>query len=222
MSTVLQIDDYPKLREFGPMVTLYRATNKINGKSYIGVTNKKLRDRRSQHHYNMRNHSNLKFHRALRKHGIEKFEWETLWNCYTYADALEEERRLIRMLVPEYNITKGGGGVYGLKFSDESKKKMSLAKKGKPSLKKGVPLSEEMKFRISQTLIRKNRSGEIKSDPSKALAKRRMKIICVTDGKEFSSQTEAENFYGISSGLISRSIALGVHTHGILFKKDEK
>jgi hypothetical protein len=37
----------------------------------------------------------------------------------------------------------------GKKCSEESKKKMSLAKKGKPSNRKGVKLSEETKLKMS-------------------------------------------------------------------------
>lgn len=50
------------------------------------------------------------------------------------------------------NLTDGGEGLSGLKFSEESKRKMSNAKKGKPSLNRGIKWPEEMKRKISETL----------------------------------------------------------------------
>lgn len=48
------------------------------------------------------------------------------------------------------NITLGGEGVCGLQHSDEAKLKMSFAKKGKPSPRKGAKLSEETRKKISE------------------------------------------------------------------------
>jgi hypothetical protein len=48
------------------------------------------------------------------------------------------------------NITTGGEGVVGLVHSEEAKEKMSLAKLGKPSPRKGAVLSEETRKKISE------------------------------------------------------------------------
>lgn len=50
------------------------------------------------------------------------------------------------------NLTNGGDGAFGrvFKHSEETKKRMSEAKKGKPSHRKGVKLSQELIDRLSK------------------------------------------------------------------------
>ena len=57
---------------------IYKATNKINGKSYIGQTTKEL-DERIKGHLN--SNKNLYFHKALEKYSIDNFEWTILEEC---------------------------------------------------------------------------------------------------------------------------------------------
>ena len=67
------------------MGLIYKATNIINGKYYIGLTNRKLKTRISEHVLDSINEkSKLKFsifHLALKKYGIENFKWEILEEC---------------------------------------------------------------------------------------------------------------------------------------------
>lgn len=51
------------------------------------------------------------------------------------------------------NLTDGAEGMTGYKYSDESKKKMSLKSKGRPNKYKGVPLSAEHRKKISDKAI---------------------------------------------------------------------
>lgn len=58
---------------------IYRAVNKINGKSYVGETIKNLSIRQTEHVYAaFKRNKNTKFCRALRKYGLENFNWEIL------------------------------------------------------------------------------------------------------------------------------------------------
>jgi len=66
----------------------------------------------------------------------------------------------------------------GKSFSDEHKKKLSDAKKGKPAHNKSKPRSEETKLKISQALKGKNtrpKSAETKKKMSEAWKERRAK-----------------------------------------------
>ena len=59
------------------MYTIYKATNKVNGKVYIGKTSAKLSVRKRQHTSDTYSkNSKTVFHSAIRKHGINNFEWE--------------------------------------------------------------------------------------------------------------------------------------------------
>ncbi len=88
---------------------VYKATNCVNGHFYIGVTNRTLSIRQRRHIQDAINgDSQLPFHRAIRKNGVEAFHWEIL-NIYpTYEKALDAEVRYIKRLKPKYNVLPGG------------------------------------------------------------------------------------------------------------------
>lgn len=111
------------------MRVVYKATNKNNGKAYIGfdsdwpsrIKEHKLKALRDDRQY---------FHNAINKHGFESFEWTVLMEDATY----EDEIRLIEehgTYETGYNLTKGGEGKLGYKVSDETRKKMSESAKNR-------------------------------------------------------------------------------------------
>lgn len=59
------------------MIGIYKFTNKINHKSYIGLTND-IERRYREHIYMSTSNDGAYFHRALAKYGIENFEFEVL------------------------------------------------------------------------------------------------------------------------------------------------
>lgn len=95
--------------------TIYKATNTINGKCYIGKTYN-LQKRIREHLYEINN--DLPFHRALKKYGIENFKWEIIDVASDDIEAIEKERNWILKLntcinvqnPKGYNITMGGEG----------------------------------------------------------------------------------------------------------------
>lgn len=111
---------------------IYRITNKINGKTYIG-----------QHKYSDEKNpmgrykgGGIMLHYAYKKYGEEKFSTEVLYKRIREketADAME-----IWMIAKErkenkngcYNIANGGQGGYFIPHSDEARRKMSEANKG--------------------------------------------------------------------------------------------
>ena len=131
------------MRNFG---IIYKATNLINGKSYIGQTIKSLEERKLRHkHESHRSY----FHNSLRKHGFENFKWTILGHCDSKEELDEMEFHYIMQydsFNSGYNLTLGGEGVVGNICSEESKKKMSEAHKGI----KMPPFTEEHKRRLSE------------------------------------------------------------------------
>lgn len=75
------------------MIGIYKYTNKINGKSYIGQSIK-LEKRKEEHerHYLNSNHScyNTKFYCALRKYGLNNFSYEILEHGVYSSQELNE------------------------------------------------------------------------------------------------------------------------------------
>jgi group I intron endonuclease len=95
------------------MPIVYCAVNIVNGKSYIGVTRKTL-NKRKYSHYSSRNDKNKRcriFARAILKYGMETFSWFVLSEHNTIDEAFSAEKRAIKDLKPEYNISSGGPGV---------------------------------------------------------------------------------------------------------------
>lgn len=97
---------------------IYKATNKINGKSYIGQTLYPLNVRISQHkHEANRKYKNSHFYKAIRKYGIENFEWRTLGR-YSIEELNNIEIKTIEKydaFDKGYNLTVGGDGVKGMR-----------------------------------------------------------------------------------------------------------
>ena len=137
------------------MYYVYRITNKINGKTYIG-----------QHKYKMLNDSYMGsgklIKRAQKKYGMENFEKEILYGRIQYkATADDMERFAIAkekaLGKAEYNIADGGNGG---NLGEEVNKKISEAQKGRhPSEEtirkrseamKGHKVSEETRKKISE------------------------------------------------------------------------
>lgn len=103
------------------MLYIYKFTNKLNGKTYIGQTNN-IQKRKNSHKsesFNPRaNGYNLPFHAAIRKYGWDSFDFkilEEIDDTFGREYLNERERFFIkyyRSLKDEngYNVTEGGDG----------------------------------------------------------------------------------------------------------------
>ena len=60
------------------MNTIYKATNKITGKSYIGFDSA-WPNRKERHQENAAYKREGKFYDSIRKHGWESFEWSVIY-----------------------------------------------------------------------------------------------------------------------------------------------
>lgn len=83
-------------------------------------------------------------YKALLKHGHSNFKLEILEYC-ARADVREREQDYLNKLPHEYNILAEAGSSLGYRHSEESKAKMSAAKKGRK-------LSEEHKTQIGEAI----------------------------------------------------------------------
>lgn len=143
------------------MFVIYKVTNKINNKFYVGYTSKlPSKYRYSGHISSMKRGSQLPLHCAMRKYGIDCFTFEILEmgenHEYGYKIA---EPMYIKYLNPEYNITVGGDGVTGYKHSKESVEKRVVKMRGRKQSQEsnnarsraliGRPLSELTKLKMS-------------------------------------------------------------------------
>ena len=143
--------------------TVYKITNQINGKFYIGMhqTNK------IDDNY-MGSGKILKV--AIEKYGIENFIKEILHIFDTEQDMRNKEKELVIISEMSYNLCEGGKGGFGylnrsgLNISGVDKrnykeiaKKVSITKRNNP-----IPMKEETKKKISNANKLTNASRAIK------------------------------------------------------------
>jgi group I intron endonuclease len=127
---------------------LYRITNQLNSKVYIGQTvDDKARWGAHQSFAKNPEKTGQYIHRAMAKYGVENFIYEVIAACRTQEDADETETTLIkqydsRNIENGYNIAPGGNQawnaglpkeqqpMYGKKQSDYQKQRCSETHKG--------------------------------------------------------------------------------------------
>lgn len=207
------------------MYTVYKHTSP-NGKVYIGITGRNpIRRWGGGSNYSKNEH----FYRAILKYGWNNIKHEILYSDLSKEEAEQKETELIahyKSNNPEfgYNITSGGG-CFG-KHSDETKRKISNALKGKTPWNKGistipwnkgVPATEEQRKRLRE--LRKGQPSPMKgkhlSEETKKLLSvahkgkktgadhpRAKKIICVETRKIYSTIAEASKDTNILSASI--------------------
>jgi len=135
---------------------IYQLVNLINSKSYVGSSinlNRRLKEYLNIL-YITRNleKGNSAILNAILKYGSVKFgirileiiEFDSKHSkSEKKSTILNKEQYFINLIKPEYNINLTAGSNLGRIFSTKIRNKMSLAKKGKTSNKKGVILSQE-------------------------------------------------------------------------------
>lgn len=141
------------------LYSIYKITNIVNQKLYIGFTSRKTSVRWSEHKtYSKKKKLKQLIHRAMRKYGPENFTFEVIYQSTNNDHCLNiMEEYFIRKFkshVSEggYNETWGGDVMVenkGRKHSIQSRKNMSDAHLGQAAWNKGKTMSEEFKQKVS-------------------------------------------------------------------------
>lgn len=177
------------------MYNIYRILNTLNDKCYIGQTSGSIFHRFSQHKC-PKTKDSIKLHNAFNKYGRDNFIIELLITSDTEASSDDYEIFFIQKydsINNGYNISTGGvngGTMRGRLHTEDSKKKMSEVKIGKPSNKKGKPISDNTKNKIS-------------------LSKTGKRVSVDTEFKPKINYLIAENMrYDFSNGIKQKDIAI--------------
>ena len=128
------------------MAHIYKTTNLINGKRYIG----KSRYNNPEYYG-----SGINISRAIKKYGKENFIKEILEECS--EDMVDErERYHISLNEPEYNIAAGGNGGDTLKYMTDERKKEVFHSYGKHFRENNPMLKEENRKKVSKRMKERN------------------------------------------------------------------
>lgn len=170
-------------------MVIYKITNTVNGKVYIGQTiQKNPMMRWYAHCADARKGVDGHLYDSIRKYGVDKFTWEVIDHAESLDELNAKEYELIahyKTLGETYNKRAGGDNSL---HSEESIKKMSIAQKeaharrraegrdggwtridggpmkGKSHPKKG---KSSTKWSDADKLLHKKRMAEVRSDPTK-------------------------------------------------------
>lgn len=213
------------------MYTVYQHKNKINGKIYFGITSRNPTERWGNNGCNYK--STPHFYSAIQKYGWDNFEHNILYENLTKEEACNIEQMLIKEYHTQdrecgYNILEGGQASrlpkevrekmskammgnqngFGHPCTEEKKKKISMAQKGKKlteqhkaklseaAKKRHVPCSEEKKKILSQNYPHKKR------------------VYCFETNKVYSSVQECARQLKLNPSLVSRVCRGKLHTTG--------
>lgn len=132
---------------------IYKITNKINGKVYIGQTTRSLKTRWKEHYTNKSNCYAL--HRAVQKYGKENFEIKVIDHGHS-REELDNKEIFWIQFYDSMNRNKGynltSGGETNKVMSEETRRKMSESKKGEKNPFYGKHHTEETKKEHSEAV----------------------------------------------------------------------
>lgn len=145
---------------------VYAHINRINGKQYIGITSRKPEIRWGNNGIGYS--SQPYFWNAIKKYGWNNFEHKILFTNLSLEEAQQKEIELIKerhtYIYDEksngYNMTLGGEGANGNKFSEELKSKLSEMRKGENNSFYGKQHTDESKEKMSKKRKGKNLGEE--------------------------------------------------------------
>lgn len=96
---------------------VYKLTNQVNGKEYVGVTKKSWCRRWGNHLYRAKHGGPEAIYGAIRKYGKDNFQVVILAECETENELGRLEKKYIselKTMIPNgYNMTEGGDAVWG-------------------------------------------------------------------------------------------------------------
>ena len=189
---------------------IYKITNNLNGKIYIGQTVVDITTRFNEHCRPSK--CNTPIDRAFKKYGRNNFSVEVLAETDNIDTLNELEIHYIKYYNSTnaeigYNICEGGKGTMGYRHRPESCKKMSESRMGifvgEQNPFYGKHHSDEQRAKWSKERKGRRLTDEWKQNLSKTSPRKRA-VICITTGERFSSIKEASIKLNITATHISR------------------
>jgi len=118
---------------------VYKITNLINNKSYIGITSN-IGKRIHQHFSLTKKRYKSHLYNSINKHGCKNFKIDSIDFAFSRQEVFKKEKYWIKELNTKnpsgYNLTNGGDGIVGYKHTQETKDKIAEARKGKRATQK--------------------------------------------------------------------------------------
>lgn len=164
------------------MMGIYKITNKVNGKYYIGSSNN-IKKRLGQHKSNLKHnrHINQYLQNAWNKYGADSFQFSIVKEIYSEDSLLAEEQNYIDENTNGYNIASTAAAPFtGKTHTEEVKTLLSMKNSGENHPHYGKPVSKKWRKKISdskkrftnkeeKSFLDRWRSGESKNSIAKSI-----------------------------------------------------
>jgi group I intron endonuclease len=150
---------------------IYKILNKVNGKFYIGsAIDIKQRWRQHKHYLRLNKHKNIYLQRAWNKYWEQSFDFIVIEEC-PISELICVEQKWLDLtkcfdITIGYNLTPTAGNSKGVKHTEETRKRMSDAKK---------KMTQETKEKMRQNNIGKKLTEEHKAKISEGLRRAKIK-----------------------------------------------
>ena len=201
-------------------MTIYKITNKINGKVYIGQTIRSLGERWTEHCKKTSDCSAIA--NAIQKYGKENFTIEVLHTANSIEELNKKESEFIANLnsmKPDgYNLTSGG-----LNFvrTEETKRKNSELQKGELNHNFGKKASPETRKKMSES-----RKGERNHMFGKKMPEGHLEKMLEAQkgkphprlGKTFSEESRKKMSEAQKGNLPSNTMPIRCNENGVAYK----
>lgn len=172
---------------------IYKITNKLNGKIYVGQTIRSVERRFYFHCKNKKSRSKLT--NAIQKCGKENFSIEILEQCFSIEELDKKEIKWIKELNSidlGYNIQTGGyirDSMRGKKHSEETKNKMRIAATGR---------------KLDEQTLTKLKKPKTKEHCLKNGLVHSKSVVCITTGQTFPSGKAASEYFNVNAANLSK------------------
>ena len=135
---------------------IYKLTNTLNNKIYIGLTTEKISERCRKRNVEakFRKERTSYILNAIRKYGEDKFKVEQIDTANNLEELKLKEIHYIKLYNSTnrkigYNLTEGGEGNKGLKMSDKTKDKIRQKQLGKIRSKESIEKQKETNKKLN-------------------------------------------------------------------------
>lgn len=183
--------------------SIYRATNNINGKPYIGYTGN-FECRLKSHRKNVEKGTKSVFYNAIRKYGWDSFIWEII---YQSKDKNHTKQEMEGFFIEEYNTHIANGCGYNMTCGGDGSNGLPDASRLKMGWSRGLtlgPYSPERGIAISKA--KKAQNIKISEEQKEAIRRKllgsKMPESCIRkkskDYEAISPDGEIFNFYNLN------------------------
>lgn len=162
---------------------------------YIGQTQRGLEVRKRQHISISLSGGGSVIGAAIRKHGVDKFEWNKHSVYYNQTDLDAAEKHLIAKYAPRYNVAPGGQ--YGIEWSWNKGRKET-----RPDVLHKISESAKNRRRTKRGPATPEANRKRTEARTEKLRQRAKKFICEQTGKVYELVVEAAKDLGIAANGI--------------------